>query len=179
VGVHLILWVLAILVVPSLCLSIASELANYTIDSDCERDSDYPVGTYSNDRFYCEYYSFPSQGAADSYFRKLEALAAFAVLLLISHFTLFVMACVETDRRRRYGKTTKVVYLLASQGPADGRTYYTPLATQMFGGGNRGSVLAPQPAHHHQQQQYQQGNADPGPHGFYAPPAGVAPGTAA
>lgn len=176
VGVHLVLWVLAILVVPSLFLSVAFELEQYTIEGDCERDSDSD-GYYTS--YSCGWYSFPTQGAADRYFRLLEALAAFAVLLLISHFTLFVMACVETDRRRRYGKATKVVYLVAAPGPgADGRTYYTTLATQQLGPNSRGSVLAPQAVHHHQQQ-HQQGHVDPGAHGYYAPPAGVAPGTAA
>ncbi|KAG6355645.1 hypothetical protein INS49_003607 [Diaporthe citri] len=175
VGVHLVLWVLAILVAPSLYLSLAYELRDYTIESDCEsqRDSDgYYTGSGSSS-FYCNYYSFPSQAAANKYFGMMEALAAFATLLLISHFTLFVMACVETDRRRKYGKATKVVYLVAAPGPVDGRMYYTPLATQQLVN-NRGSVLPPQPVHHHLQQE----NADPGAHGYYAPPAGVHPGTA-
>ncbi|KAK2614665.1 hypothetical protein N8I77_001471 [Diaporthe amygdali] len=164
VGVHLVLWVLAILIVPSLCLSLVYELRDYTIDSECEENN---TGYYSSSNFYCDYYSFPSQAAANKYFQMMEALTAFSVFLLISHFTLFVMACVETDRRRKYGKKTKVVYLVAAPGPTDGRMYYTPLSQ-----GNRASVLAPQPAHH-------QGNADPGAHGYYAPPSGVAPGTAA
>lgn len=169
VGVHLVLSVLAILVVPSLCLSLAYELSNYTLDGDCDRDSPNYSSSSSWD---CDFYSFPSQGAANRYFRMMEALTVFTVLLLISHFTLFVMACVETDRRRKYGKKTKVVYLVAAPGPADGRMYYTPLAQPPQG--HRGSVIAPQPAHHQQQ-----GNADPGAHGYYAPPGGVAPGTAA
>lgn len=177
-GVHLVLWVLAILVAPSLLLSLSYELRNYNIDGDCDRDGGGYYTSSSGD-FDCGYYEFPSQADADRYFRMAEALAAFAVLLLISHFTLFVMACVETDRRRRYGKATKVVYLVATSGPVDGRTYYAPLATQTLGSNNRGSVLPPQPVHHHHQQQQQQGNADPGAHGYYAPPAAVAPGTAA
>lgn len=179
-GVHLVLTVLAVLVVPSLYLSLAYELRDYTIAEDCDsqRDSNgYYTGS-SSSSYYCDYYSFPSQAAADKYFRLMEALGAFATLLLISHFTLFVMACVETDRRRKYGKKTKVVYLCAAPGPVDGRVYYTPIATQVLGNNNnnnRGSVLPPQAVHHQQQQ----ANADPGPHGYYAPPAGVAPGTAA
>ncbi|KKY34794.1 hypothetical protein UCDDA912_g05223 [Diaporthe ampelina] len=174
VGVHLVLWVLAILVVPSLCLSLSYEMADYTIRADCERDGD---GYYTGSSSSCYWYSFPSQGAADGYFRLLEAISAFAVLMLISHLTLFVMACVESDRRRRHGKATKVVYLVAAPGAAaaDGRMYYyTPLATQQLGANNGGSLLAPQPAHHRQQ-----GQADPGAHGYYAPSKGVHPGTAA
>lgn len=174
-GVHLVLSVLAILVALSLYFSLAWELRDFTIESDCDslrNDNGYYTGSSSN-YYSCNYYSFPSQAAASKYFSMMEALAAFATLLLISHFTLFVLACVETDRRRKYGKATKVVYVVAAPGPVDGRMYYTPLATQQLGN-NRGSVLPPQPVHHHQQD-----NADPGAHGYYAPPAGVAPGTAA
>lgn len=176
-GIHLILWVLAIFVVLGLAASLAIELDQYTIDPDCVNDSNYPIGYYtSNGQITCDYSTFPSQAAANKYFRLLEALTVFSVFLLICHFTLFVLACVETDRRRKFDKTRQVVYLVASQGPVDGRTYYTQLPTQAFG---RGSILPPQPAHQHQNQHHQQGNADPGPHGYYAPPAGVLPGTAA
>lgn len=172
-GVHLVLSVLAILVALSLYFSLVYELRDYTVGPDCDTLRQTDGYVYTGD---CDYYAFPTQAAADGYFRKMEALAAFATLLLIAHFTLFVMACVETDRRRKYGKATKVVYLVAAPGPVDGRTYYTPLATQQLGNNNRGSVLPPQHVHHHQQQQE---NADPGAHGYYAPSAGVAPGTAA
>lgn len=177
VGVHLVLWVLAILTVLSLWVSLASEMRNYTLDSDCGSDSDsssYRSSTYD---WYCDLYSFPTQAAADRYFGIFQALAAFATLIFICHFALFVMACVETDQRRRYDKATKVVYFLAAPGPVDGRMQYTPVTTQALGS-NRGSVLPP-PVMYQQQQQQQQGNADPGMHGYYAPPARVAPGTAA
>lgn len=184
VGVHLVLWILAVLVVLFLCVSLSYEMREYTIKSDCEQNRDdsgsssYGDGYSNLNDYYCDYYSFPSQAAADSYFRMLEALTAFSVLLFLSHFTLFVMACVETERRRKFNKVNRVVYLVAAPGPVDGRIYYTPIAAQtLAGGGDRGSVLAPQPVHYQQQQQ--QGHADPGPHGYYAPPAVVAPGTAA
>jgi hypothetical protein len=176
---HLILWVLALLVALSLCVSVATELSNYSIDADCARDQNMPMGITVDGVTYCDWDTFASQAEADWYFRSMEALAAFSVLMLIAHFTLFVLACVETDRRRKFGKKTKVVYLMASQNPADGRTYYMPVdAAQALGGAqNRASVLAPQPPAQHRQPQ--QDNADPGIHGYYAPPANVAPGTAA
>ncbi|KAG8160933.1 hypothetical protein KVR01_009197 [Diaporthe batatas] len=178
VGVHLLLSVLALLVAMSLCFAVADELAWYNIDPDCTYDADWPINDYTMDgRPTCDMYTFPTQADADKYFRMIEALAAFSVLMLISHVTLFIMACVETDRRRKYGKMTKVVYLVASQGPADGRTYYAPVGTQLFD--HRTSVLPPQAAFQQQQRQHQHSNADPGIHGYYAPPAGVAPGTAA
>lgn len=170
VGVHLVLSVLAILVALQLYWSTSSMMRHYKLDSECEGDnnnnsyySDYPI----DDSYYCDFYSFATQAAADSYIRTMQALAAFATLLFICHVTLFVMACVETDKRRKYGKTNKVVYLVAAPGPVDGRVHYTQ-------GNIRGSVLGPQHVHHQQQ-----GNADPGVYGYYAPPAGVAPGTAA
>lgn len=179
-GVHLVLWVLAILTVLSLWASLASEMRHYVLDSDCADDywsSSYSSGS-STDPYYCSFYRFPSQAAADRYFGMFQALAAFATLLFICHFALFVMACVETDQRRRYSKATKVVYFLAAPGPVDGRMHYTPVTTQALGSSNRASVLPPQ-AVYQQQQQQQQSNADPGAHGYYAPPARVAPGTAA
>lgn len=181
VGVHLVLWILAVLVVLFLCVSLSYEMRQYTIQSDCDRnrdsDSSYGGGYSDYSDYYCDYYSFPSQAAADRYFRMLEALTAFSVLLFLSHFTLFVMACVETERRRKFNKVNRVVYLVAAPGPVDGRMYYTPITAQTLAGdGNRGSVLAPQPVHYQQQQQ---GHADPGPHGYYAPPAVAPPGTAA
>ncbi|POS80242.1 hypothetical protein DHEL01_v201367 [Diaporthe helianthi] len=185
VGVHLILSVLAFLVALSLCFGVAYDLDDYSVNSDCYYDADMPINSYRDDYGYtCAQETFPTQSAADKYFRMLEALTVFSVLMFISHATLFVMACVETDRRRKYGKLTKVVYLVASQGPADGRTYYAPVATQLVN--NRVSILPPQAALHHpqhQQQQrqhpHQQGGADPGIRGYYAPPAGVPSGTAA
>ncbi|KAI3391448.1 hypothetical protein diail_7337 [Diaporthe ilicicola] len=165
VGVRLVLWFLGILEVASLCISLSYELSSYTLDSDCAGSDSGSSGYDWN----CDFYSFPSQAAANRYFRMMEALAAFSVLLFISHFTLFVMACIETDRRRKHDKKTKVVYLVAATGAADGRTYYAPLAQ-----GDMGSVVAPRPAHYHQQ-----GNADPGAHGYYAPSAGAPPGSAA
>lgn len=123
VGVHLILWFLSILVVPTLFISLAYTLDDYSIEGDCGSN-----GGSSYSYQYCSYYTFASQAAADSYFRLMEALSAFSVLLLVAHFTLFVMACVETDRRRKHGRRTKVVYVVASTGPVDGRTYYSPVA---------------------------------------------------
>lgn len=181
VGIHLLLSVLALLVAMSLCFAVADGLAGYNIDPDCAHDLNAPINDYTMDgRPTCDRYTFSTQADADKYFRMIEALAVFSVFMLISHVTLFSLACYETDRRRKYGKMTKVVYLVASQGPADGRTYYAPVGTQLFD--HRTSVLPPQAAFHQQQQQqrqHQQGNADPGIHGYYAPPAGVPPGTAA
>jgi hypothetical protein len=67
---------------------------------------------------------------------------------LILHFVLFIMACIETDCRRRHG--TKRVYLVAAPGPADGRMYYNPPAQAPQGMMDSESVPAPQDSRHHQ-----------------------------
>ncbi|ROV97988.1 hypothetical protein VMCG_07045 [Cytospora schulzeri] len=159
VGVHLVLWVLCIIVVPTLSLELVYTMDDYSIEGDC---ADYS-SSYAYE--YCSYYTFPSQATASKYFQLMEAVTAFSVLMLISHFTLFVMACVETDRRRKYGRKTKVVYLVANPGgPVDGRMYYAPV---------------PGPHQQHQQQQGSvaaaaaapgaENGADAGSYGYYAP----------
>lgn len=138
---------------PSLCLELVFTLSDYSVSADCARAGSSPVLSVSSD---CSYYSFATQAAADKYLQLMEALTAFSVLMLIAHFTLFVMACVETDRRRKYGRRTKVVYLVANPDPVDGRMYYSPMANppRAAGAGAGGAG----------------GNgADAGAYGYYAP----------
>lgn len=154
VGVHLVLDVLCILVVGSLSTSLAYGLADWIVDSRCDGTNfDYYDG---NHYVYCDYDTFSSRAQANKYFALLEALVAFSTLMTISHFVLFVLACVETDRRRKYGKQTKVVYLVAGPGPVDGRSYYS----QVLPGQSAGGPLAPQPIH-------PAANAEA--YGYYAP----------
>ncbi|KAF3766812.1 hypothetical protein M406DRAFT_350271 [Cryphonectria parasitica EP155] len=127
VGVHLILWILALLATVSLAFSLSYTLADWSVDANC---SDSNFDYYNGESYvYCGFDTFTSLGQANRYFHLLESLVAFSVLLTVAHFVLFVLACIETDRRRKYGKLTKVVYLVASDGPADGRTYYTQVAS--------------------------------------------------
>lgn len=170
---HLCLWVLFALCLLSLSFGLAYSLADYTIgrtsSSDCsadyapeyqylcdgnDDDGDYYI--YDEDRF-------ATQGDATRYFSTLEALTAFTALMTLAHLVLFVMACVETDRRRKYGKRTKVVYLVAAPDPVDGKMYYSPvpapqaaLLTSRGAGGGTTTT----------------GGGDPNLHGFYAPPGG-------
>lgn len=163
VGVHLILWVLCLLVVLSLSTEIAYLLTDYSVDTRC---ASTPNGYYieGDDYVWCDYYTFPSQSSADTYISMAEALDAFAVLMLIAHVTLFIMACVETNQRRKFGRATRVVYLVAGQGPAaDGTAgapvYYTPVPASQV---KRASVAV---------QQDQPARVDGGAHGYYAPAA--------
>lgn len=124
VGMHLILWVLALLVTVSCCFTLSYALVSWTVDSQCS-DTVYGYYTSGDSYVYCDYYNFSSDAQARMYLGMLEAVTAFSVLMLVCHFALFVMACIETDRRRKWGKQTRVVYLVAASGPADGRTYYS------------------------------------------------------
>lgn len=134
-GVHLILWIFAVIVV-SMCFSDLAYWQYYhQLWEFCNQDD-------------CGSGTFPSKITASWYFGIMEALTALNVMLLVLHFTLFVMACIETERRKVYKKKTKIRYLAAAPGPADGRMYYTPLDQLLQGNGR--SVLTPKPVHHHQ-----------------------------
>lgn len=138
-GVHLIVWIFAALVVSLNCLELSYSLRlYYTVLSYCDIVQDMP----------CSSSGFPSQDAANLDFREKGALTALSVMLLILHFTLFVMACIETDRRRAYEKKRKIIYLVAAPGTADGRMYYSPL--DQLPQGDRWSIPAPQVSHHNQ-----------------------------
>lgn len=171
---HLCLWILFAICLLSLSFGLAYSLADYTVgssssDQDC---SDYaPEYQYlCDDDGYYDYYDgdrFATQGDAARYFAKLEALTGFAALMTLAHFVLFVMACIETDRRRKYGKRTKVVYLVAAPGPVDGKVYYTPVlapqAALLTSRGMGGTMTTTGGG---------SGGVDPNLHGFYTPPGG-------
>lgn len=130
-GVHLILWILATVVVSFQSLGLAYQLQCYKFVQNF--DSDCGVGIRPCDNY------LPSESAANQYLGRMKALTAFGVSLLSLHFILFIMACIETDRRTRQDK--KIMYLMAAPGTADGRMYYTRLDHQPQG--NRGSAFAP------------------------------------
>lgn len=172
VGVHLLLDVLCILVVGSLCTSLSYSLYDWNVNPDCAND---PYGEYYDGESYvwCGT-SFASVGQANKYFHMLEALIGFTTCMAVAHFVLFVMACVEADRRRKYGKKTKVVYLVAAPGPVDGRTYYTPLHPGHLAAQNPQPANAPAPP-----MPVHQAAADPEAYGYYAPAPATSPTTAA
>ncbi|KAI7784475.1 hypothetical protein LA080_009974 [Diaporthe eres] len=111
VGVHLILWLFAVLVVSFYSVELANMLCFYENRKDC-------------DEFYG---TFSSQSTAKGYFGIMKALTALNAMLLALHFTLFVMACIETDRGQVYEKKRKIRHLMVAPGLADGRMYYMPL----------------------------------------------------
>lgn len=133
IGMHLVLWVLALIVTLFCCFTLSYALTSWSVDAQCNDSFGYYTSSSSSsDSYvYCDFYHFPSSARAHLYFGLLEALTAFAVLMLVCHFALFVLACIETDRRRKWGKQARVVYLVAAPAPAagaaDGRTYYSPV----------------------------------------------------
>lgn len=122
---HLILWLLAVIAVLFDAAAVALT-ESYVVDLQCPRDGSsstyYPGSRYH----YCDYNTFPTQAQADLHRGLVRALTAFTVLMLLTHFVLFVMACVETHRRRASGRQARVVYLVAGTGaPAERGTYYS------------------------------------------------------
>lgn len=138
------LWVLALIVAIGCFAELSYAVRYWSVGADCtERFYDYQ----------CDYYNFTSDANAHRYLSMFEALTAFSLLMLLSHFVLFVLACVEVDRRRKYGKKSKVVYLVASAPPGDGRLYYSQVPPPI-----PETTVVP----------------NPGLHGYFAPPAAAA-----
>lgn len=157
IGVHIVLDVLWLLVVSSLAISLTYTLSDWTVDSQCG-ESGTP-GSYNDGTgyVYCSWDTFNSEDQAQRYFRMLEALVAFSALLAASHLALAILACVETHRRRKHGRNTaKVVYLVASPNPVDGRVYYSQVPAPPMAQ-PQAQALAPGAA------------ADAGAYGYYAP----------
>lgn len=147
IAVHICLDVLSILVASSLGISLAYTLSDWNVDPGCESGS-YAYYDDDGDYVYCGFSSFASEDAAHRYFRMAEALVAFTTFMAICHFVLAVLACVETHRRRKYGKQQKVVYLVPAAGAP----------VPMPAGAGAG--------------------ADQGTYGYYAPTHSAAPGRA-
>lgn len=137
----------------SCCSSLSYRLTSWTVDPQCADDFFGPNYTSSSgDYVYCDnYYTFSTTEQAHLYLGMLEAVTAFSALMLVCHFALFVMACVETDRRRKWGKThnMRVVYMVATApdggAAVDGPTYYTQVPPPQPGqlqGGNAGPSRA-------------------------------------
>lgn len=166
VGIHLVLWILALLVTISFCFTLSYELSSWTVDSQCGDNSGgyYSTGGSSSGYESCDYYTFSSDAKARLYLGMLEAVTAFSLLMLMCHFALFVMACIETDRRRKWNKQAKVVYLVATAGPADGRTYYTQVPAPMQQQAQQQPAVQQQRTTEPSQEMY----------GYFAPPAPAA-----
>ncbi|KAJ9130528.1 hypothetical protein NKR23_g12153 [Pleurostoma richardsiae] len=110
VALHLLIWIGW-----AVAVGIYSTLLSYDL-------GDYQDYGYDYDDYYYGDNNFSTAAEYARYIRMEEVMVAFATLSLIVHFTLFVLACIETDRRNRAART---VYVLANPGP-DGTVYYTP-----------------------------------------------------
>ncbi|KAK8062501.1 hypothetical protein PG997_014598 [Apiospora hydei] len=81
VALHLLLW---------LAFVVAAGLTAYVVALNVEYDY-----------YYSSSYRYSRYSAIKFYIRSLQAELAFLILLIITHFTLFVRACVETARRNK------------------------------------------------------------------------------
>lgn len=156
IGMHLVFWLACVL---GLLVSLVSFMESrpdyqYCIgnDNDDDNDNDY----YYGDRSFCDYY------LDGPIIPSLKALVAMWCLAVITHFVLFVLACIDTAQRNRL-KPTGVVYAhpgavppyVASTGmhPVP---YYAPPHQAYMSGAHAPQGKAPMP---------QQQNLA----GFYAP----------
>lgn len=149
------MWIVNAFIIALVSMTLYYTLTEYTINPDCgEGDDEYY--NYSSSCGW-SYLNFDSTASAYRYIRIFEALDAFVVLMTVAHFTLFVMACVETHARRKQDRQTKVVYMVASKNPVDGELYYSQVLPQM--------PKAAATRH--------SDTTDPNVHGHYAPDAPV------
>lgn len=163
VGVHLILWLACVVLI-----GIGGTVVYYDIDDYENRDSYY----------YSSYYDDDDPASIHSFFRMEQAELAFSVLLLIGHFVLFILACIETDRRNKATRgMPRTVYVVGPPPPGHASVYYAPAPTQgMPQGMPQGYPYPPMqfyPQHPQQPQEPQparvNGDSNPAAYGYYAP----------
>ena len=129
VGVHLVLW-LASLFAVFMALLLLSSVTRWL--TRCGGDVDEDDTSYNSCGYY--YDDFDLQG---SYLHAIQAFVAMWCLALITHFVLFVLACIDTHQRNRL-KSRGVVYSPPPVGgPVPGMvplSYYPPpaLPQQMY-----------------------------------------------
>ncbi|KAJ2987566.1 hypothetical protein NUW58_g4434 [Xylaria curta] len=134
VGLHLIFWLAGVL---STLLSVTVYVGVARSVQNCERGDSYAHRTYS----YCDYYE-PISYYKWNILPVLRALIAIFALWTVNHFVLFVLACIETQKRNLLKPTGYVVPLSAV--PTQGMYYYPqPAGTQSM----PPVLMQPQPAH--------------------------------
>ncbi|KAK8106955.1 uncharacterized protein PG998_008968 [Apiospora kogelbergensis] len=93
VGVDLVLWLAGIVV---LLFSISSSIDGYDMGYGC--NSSY----YTSSSYYRHYCNADYQNALKNFYRPAHRAAlAFICLLIITHFVIFVRACIEVNQRNR------------------------------------------------------------------------------
>lgn len=137
VGVHLILWL-------ALCalIGITGAIVHYDLGDYKDLQS-----YLDDDDSYSSYYGYydVSLSSIRSFLRMEEAELAIAVLLLcvefllkamkqtnksrLCHFTLFILACIETDKRNKAPRVPRTVYVVAPP-PGHASVYYAPPPAQ-------------------------------------------------
>lgn len=156
IGMHLIFWLACVF---GIFMSLAYLFsARSSIEYCSEEDDDYYYGSS-----YCDYYS------GDNFITSLRALLAMWCLAIITHFVLFVLACIDTSQRNRlrpagvvYAQPGAVAPYVASHGTYPPVAYYPAAPQQAYMSG----IPAPQDKVPIPQQQQNYQNLG----GFYAPP---------
>jgi len=166
VGLHLIIWLVAVTLVGFLAAFLSWDLEQLAEIQDGSGGTYYSYSGAS--------YSYDA-GAFARLVRYEEALLAFMVVLLVVHFALFVGACVETHRVNSY-PVTRTVYV---QVPVPGAGAGAPLPGQQLLGYYAYQPLPGQPMPFAQPQMQTQrppqGQGAPAPpqrahmYGYYAP----------
>lgn len=133
----------------------------------------YDANDYENrDYYYSSYYDEDDDPASVRTFLRMEqAELALSVLLLICHFTLFILACIETDRRNKAARSMpRTVYVMAPPPPGHGSVYYAPAPAQ---GAPQTYPYPPMQFYSQQPQEPQparlNGDSNPAAYGYYAP----------
>jgi hypothetical protein len=127
VGVDLIIWLIFLIITPlttifatglNFASSVSIALNNTTVDGNCTttttKDDDGNTSTTTS----CGALNGIPFTTLRSYSRGSLAACAFSVILLVLHFVLFVIACVDTHRRRRERLVQAAAYAKNEFAPA-------------------------------------------------------------
>ncbi|OTB03280.1 hypothetical protein M426DRAFT_321844 [Hypoxylon sp. CI-4A] len=116
VGLHLCFWIVGVFAV---FLSVIVDISVQSAILECAEDEDDDHYFYSSN--YCDEYrsSFYANGA---YISIVRAITAFFCLFTLTHFVLFVLACIDTHRRNMLKPAGLVVPPMAPKGGM----YYPP-----------------------------------------------------
>ena len=120
VGLHLLFWLAGVL---ATLLSVGIYVGEAASLASCERGDDDDDYYYYYSSSYCDEYQ-PYDYYKGSVIPVFRALVAIFVLWTISHFVLFVMACIETHKRNSMQPAAFIMPAQAmAAGPVQGMYY--------------------------------------------------------
>lgn len=117
VGLHLCLWIVCVF---GILLSVFMVLSVESAVMECADDDD---NTSSYSRRYCSMYRYGNTSYMNgTYLPLIRAVTAFFCLSGLSHFVLFVLACVETHKRN----LMRPAGVVMPPAPPPGAMYFPP-----------------------------------------------------